>query len=249
MYRDRPYRQDPYDQDPYDDVRDGAYGYDERYLGASAPRRSGTDQGNVPMMLAVGAGVVAGAVGVAYLMREPGRRARRHPADDAPFRTTRLRSDGARTITGRTVTIGKPRSEVYAFWRDFSNLPSFMESIVSVTSTGADTHRWELRGPRDATIELETRVVEDVENERVRWTTVEGASVEARGEVAFRDAPAGRGTEVASTVDWRPPGGEAGRWIAKLFGSDPSIRTRRELKRLKMLLETGEVATSANRPG
>ena len=239
MYRDRPYRQDPYREQEH-----------ERPTHADRnrrPARPDRDDGDLPMFVAVGAGVLAGAVGVAYLMREPQRRAKRHPADDAPFRTTRLRGEGGTAVTGRTVTIGKPRSEVYAFWRDFSNLPSFMESIVSVTSTGIDTHRWELAGPRDATVELDTRIVEDAPNERVRWTTAEGASIEATGEVTFRDAPAGRGTEVSSTVDWRPPGGELGRIVARLFGSDPSIRTRRELKRLKMLLETGEVATAANR--
>ena len=240
MYRDRSHPQDPHEEQEY-----------ERPSRADRNRRPGhgpdRDDGDLPMLLAVGAGVLAGAVGVAYLMREPRRRAMRHPADDAPMRASKLRSEGPGTVTGRTVTIGRPRSEVYAFWRDFSNLPSFMESIASVAPTGTDTHRWELKGPRDATIELETRIVEDVENERVRWRTVDGASVEARGEVTFRDAPAERGTEVASTVDWHPPGGEIGRWVAKLFGSDPAIRTRRELKRLKMLLETGEVATAANR--
>src|SRR5436309_1657611 len=34
----------------------------------------------------------------------------------------------------RAVTIDRPASELYRFWRDFSNLPRFMESVESVTT-------------------------------------------------------------------------------------------------------------------
>ena len=63
----------------------------------------------------------------------------------------------------------------------------------------------------------------------------------------FRDAPAGRGTEIAATIAYRPPAGELGRLLLKLSRREPDIQVRHELKRLKMLLETGEIATADNR--
>lgn len=238
-YRDRPYP-------PADDEW-------RRYAAASArgdrpPAPREGDDGSSSTWLAVTAGVAAGALGVAFLLRERVRDGLDHPRGDAPERTLRQsRDERGLAVEGRTVTIAKPRAEVYAFWRDFSNLAKFLESIESVRSTPGGTEVWTLAGPGDRTVELETRIVDEVQNERVAWRSVEGAAVETHGEVTFRDAPGGRGTEVAANIAWKPPGGEIGRWVMKAFQREPSIQARRELKRLKMLLETGEIATAANR--
>ncbi len=246
-YQDRPYPRAAV----HDDRGVRTSGEPEHFYPASRyrePYGDGRDDDSSRTWLAVTAGVAAGALGVAYLLRDRVRDNLDHPAGDAPERTLRHHRDEAgRRVTGRTVTISKPRSEVYAFWRDFSNLSTFMESIEGVRSTPAGTEVWTLAGPGDRTVELETRIVEDVPNERVAWESVEGASVETRGEVTFRDAPAGRGTEISADIHWKPPGGELGRLVMKAMQLEPSVQTRRELKRLKMLLETGEIATSANR--
>jgi uncharacterized membrane protein len=96
-------------------------------------------------------------------------------------------------------------------------------------------------------VRIETVVSEDRPDELVAWRSVEGSDVESRGRVAFRDAPADRGAEVEAIIAYKPPAGEVGRWIAKLFGREPQVQGRRELKRFKMLMETGEIATARNR--
>ena len=217
-----------------------------------APRRARRGDGGPPngLWLALGTGALAGALGAAwYARRRDEQDRRRRPPDDAPARASRLARDRSRPLTGRTVTIAKPRAEVYAFWRDFANLPRFMDHVEAVEA-GADgtAHRWTLsvgRGGRP--LAMETRIVHEVEGEEVIWRTLEGSDVEAEGSVRFRDAPGGRGTEVASVVRYRQPGGALGLAAAKLLQIDPKTETRRALKRLKMLLETGEIATSANR--
>ena len=73
------------------------------------------------------------------------------------------------------------------------------------------------------------------------------ADFQIEAKVQLRDAPAGRGTEVEAHVAWRPQGGVVSQWAATLRGMDPLMRGKHDLKRLKMLLETGEIATSANR--
>jgi uncharacterized membrane protein len=64
--------------------------------------------------------------------------------------------------------------------------------------------------------------------------------------VTFKDAPADRGTIVTADIAYEPPAGDVGRLVAKLFAAEPNIQARHELKRFKMLMEAGEIATGAN---
>jgi uncharacterized membrane protein len=168
------------------------------------------------------------------------------PPDDARGRNARRRRFGRYAVTGRTVTIDRPRAEVYDYWRDFSNLPTFMENVRSVVTEGGLT-RWTIRGPGGRDVALETRLVNERPGEQIAWRSTENSQIDTEGKVLFRDARGGRGTEVEAIVAYVPPAGEIGRLIAKLFQAAPAIQGRRELKRLKMMLETGEIATSQNR--
>ena len=190
--------------------------------------------------------VLTGAGALALSLNQSRQADRRHPPDDAPGRTGRQSRFGRFAVSGRTVTIDRPRREVYDVWRDVSRLPEFMENVESVTAHG-DLTRWTIRGPADFDVQLETRIVSDRPGEEIAWRSTENSAVETSGKVMFRDAPAGRGTEVEAVIAYVPPAGRIGQMIAKLFQAEPSIQGRRDLKRLKMLLETGEIATSRNR--
>ncbi|MFZ3582787.1 SRPBCC family protein [Loktanella sp. DJP18] len=168
------------------------------------------------------------------------------PPDSAPGRTSRQRRFGRHAVVGRTVTIARSRQEVYAYFRDFRNLPTFMENVRHISVDG-DLTRWTIKGPMGRDVHLETRIVEDREGSEISWQSTADSGIETSGKVLFRDAPGGRGTEVEAIIAYVPPMGELGRWIAKAFQAEPHVQGRRELKRLKMLLETGEIATSANR--
>src|SRR3546814_2172318 len=79
-----------------------------------------------------------GAIAAAALQN---RRNSRGADDSAPGRTARHgwgRKFGDYTVIGKTVTINRPREELFAFWRDFQNLPTFMENIEKVEETGED---------------------------------------------------------------------------------------------------------------
>jgi uncharacterized membrane protein len=105
---------------------------------------------------------------------------------------------------------------------------------------------WTIAGPGGFSVDLDTEVTEDCEGEMIAWRTLPGSDVEAKGRVSFREGAGGRGTVVDAEIRYQPPGGELGRWIAKVFQREPGIQGRRELKRFKMLMETGEIATSDN---
>ncbi len=194
--------------------------------------------------LYAGAGALVGAAALALYQKQTRNQVAWHPADSAPARTSRQRRFGRYAVTGRTVTINRPRSEVYAFWRDFSNLPKFMQNVREVRESDGRTS-WTIAGPF-GDLNVETRIIDDREGEQIAWRSTEGSDIDTEGKVMFRDAPAGRGTQVEALIAYVPPAGEIGRWIAKAFQAEPHLQGRRELKRLKMLLETGEIATSAN---
>lgn len=211
------------------------------------PRHHRRDSG-FPVVLAVTA---ATAVGLGVLLAT----SRRHlaleqrPPDTAPGRTARRQLFGDRVVSGQTVTIARPRAEVYAFWRDFSNLAKVMEGVESIVPGDDGSWVWTLTGPQGTRFTLVTRLVHERESEILAWKSTPDSEIENEGKVEFRDAPGQRGTEVTAVISWRPPGGYLGRIAASLLRTDPATRSRHELKRVKMLLETGEIATSRNTRG
>lgn len=161
--------------------------------------------------------------------------------DDAPARTSK-HSDEANNVVGRAVTINRPARELYAYWRDFSNLATFMENIVSIDVLDAGRSHWVVKAPMGQTVEWDAVVTEDREGEMIAWTS-ENADVPNGGRVEFRDAGA-RGTVVSATIAYYPPAGIVGKVVAKVLQREPGVEMRRDLRRFKQLMETGEIATN-----
>ncbi|MBL8563278.1 MAG: SRPBCC family protein [Gemmobacter sp.] len=187
-------------------------------------------------------GVAGLAVAAYWAARKP---ASSHPPDSAPGRTARQTWFGDYVVGGRSVTIAAEPEPLFAIWRDPSQLSRFMRHVQSVEAAEDGTWRWVLRGPAEAEVTLLTRIVTERASELIAWRSVEGSEIEAEGKVMFRKAPAGRGTVVEAVIAYQPPGGTMGHWMAKAFGTDPARLGRHELKRLKMLMETGEIATAS----
>jgi uncharacterized membrane protein len=143
----------------------------------------------------------------------------------------------------KTITIGRPPAEVYAFWRDFENLPRFMAHLESVTVENG-TSTWRAKAPAGTTVEWQAEVVMDRPDEAIGWRSVEGTRVPNRGVVRFEPAPGDRGTQLRVELKYEPPGGALGVAIAKLFGEEPAQQIASDLRRLKQVLETGEVLHS-----
>ncbi|MDZ5695916.1 SRPBCC family protein [Chelativorans sp. M5D2P16] len=207
-------------------------------------RRENGDAGKV--LAAATLGVLAGTV-VLVCARQALRSRPVLQPEDAPHHTWRRHAAADRretALVGRTITVNRPRPEVYARWRDFSGFPDFMENVHAVTPVGDKGARWVVAAPGGGTITFETTITDERPDELIAWKSDEGAEVRNSGRIVFRDAPGGRGTEVEATIAYDPPGGAFGRATAKLFQREPRIQTRRELKRFKQLMETGEVAVA-----
>ena len=148
-----------------------------------------------------------------------------------------------------TTTIRMPPQDVYSFWRRLDHLPGFMAHVDDVEVTGDRTSHWRATAPFGRTVEWDAEVTDDVPGERLAWRSTQGADIDNEGVVRFMPAPAGRGTEVQVTLRYSPPGGKLGKAVARYFGEEPSQQLDDDLRRLKQVLETGEVVRSDGAPG
>jgi uncharacterized membrane protein len=144
----------------------------------------------------------------------------------------------------KTVTINKHAGELYTFWHNFENLPTFMKHLRSVTVLDGRRSHWIANAPLGATVEWDADIISDQQNHLIVWASVEGSNVENSGFVRFQQGPEGRGTEVKVVLEYNIPGGALAASISKLFGEEPEQQIGDDLRRFKMLMETGEIATT-----
>jgi uncharacterized membrane protein len=144
----------------------------------------------------------------------------------------------------QAITINRSPEEVYQFWRDFTNFPRFMSHIESATVTGPRTSHWVAKGPAGKTVEWDAEIIDDRPNEFIAWQALPGADVRHRGSVRFAPAPGGRGTEVRLQIRFMPPTGPLGAAFVRLVGEAPLRRSQTDLRKVKQILEAGEVVYS-----
>jgi uncharacterized membrane protein len=123
-----------------------------------------------------------------------------------------------------------------------------MRHLESVDVTGDKRSRWVANGPAGKRVQWEAETTEDRPNELIAWRSIEGSTVENSGSVRFDAAPADRGTLVRVELTYRPPAGVVGATIAKLLGEEPELQLEEDLRRLKQVMETGEIITTEGQP-
>ena len=177
-------------------------------------------------------------------------------ADDAPLTTSKDQSravdeatealieNKGDTLVGRTVTINRPVGELFSYFRDFANLATFMENVERIDVLDDRRSHWVVKAPGGKTVEWTSVVTEEAPNSFIAWASEEGAEIPNSGRVDFRDA-GDRGTVISATILYDPPAGTIGKLVAKIFQREPAIQGRRDLRRFKQLMETGEIATGA----
>jgi uncharacterized membrane protein len=200
----------------------------------------------------IGAGLAAAAGTAAFLLsrRTGSSGAPIEEISDAPdhvWRRGTSRYDA--NLLGNTVTVGRPREELFEEWRDFQRFPRFMENVEAVEKLDAKRSRWTIKAPGEGTVELVTRITEEKAGELIAWESEPESEIVTEGRVEFLDAGPARGTMVRLIMRYDPPGGIVGKGLAKLFQREPKIQARRDLRRFKQLMENGEVATNASPSG
>lgn len=201
------------------------------------------------LLSALGGGMLfRGATGHCHLYEAAGI----NTADEVPEGTRRSPFTRSSLLTGkihvtRALTINKSPAELYEFWKNFENLPAFMRHLESVTVTGEKTSHWIAKGPLGQTVEWDAEVTSDIPNQRIGWKSLDGAFIPNSGVVEFLPTRE-RGTEMKVVMTYEAPGGKIGEWIAWALGEEPSIQITDDLRRFKMLMETGMIITIEGQP-
>lgn len=138
----------------------------------------------------------------------------------------------------RSIAVNRAPDELYAIWKDPTNLPRFMDWLERVEPIDVRHARWTARGPAGARIDWVAEVINDVPNSLIAWKSVEEADIKNAGSVHFRRTSDGLGTEVRVVLEWLPPGGRAGMIVARLLGAEPDHRIQAGLEKFKALAET-----------
>lgn len=145
----------------------------------------------------------------------------------------------------RAFTINnKTPDELYTYWRKLENLPHIFGHLERVTTQDERRSHWVAKAPAGRTVEWDAEIINDVPGETIAWRSLEGSQIPNAGAVNFRAAPGGRGTEVRVSLDYQPPLGKLGAAVARLFGEEPEIQVREDLRRFKALQEAGEIPVS-----
>ena len=193
--------------------------------------------------------VAAGAVAAYAIAKRPGHRATQHGTGVIADRDsdTRQRLGGPAGIhVEEAVTVNRPASEVFRFWRNFENLPRFMNHLRAVSQREEGISHWVARGPAGVNVEWDARIINEIDGRLIAWQSLEGSEVSTAGSVNFRETP--RGTEVRVNLQYDPPAGKLGAGVARLLGEEPSVQIHEDLRRFKQLIETGEIPTTKGQP-
>ncbi len=154
------------------------------------------------------------------------------------------RADTQREIIARSsMLVNCSREEAYRFWRNFENLPQFMRHLESVTVLDGERSRWIAIGPLGTRIEWYAQITTDRPNELIAWRSLPDSDIEIDGIVKFSTATGNRGTLITPIIVYTPPAGVVGHALARMLSKDPSFLMRQDLRRLKALIEAGEIPT------
>nr|MBA3945702.1 SRPBCC family protein [Herpetosiphonaceae bacterium] len=124
----------------------------------------------------------------------------------------------------KSKTINRSAEELFRYWRNFENLPRFMDHLQSVRTTGHKTSHWVAKAPLGSSVEWDAEIVDERPNELIACRSLPGADVYNAGSVRFEQLPEDRGTELHVTFEYNPPAGFVGALVAKLFGEEPNLQ-------------------------
>lgn len=146
------------------------------------------------------------------------------------------------------MTIAASPSAIYELWRNVAGLPRFIDHLESVTATDQARSRWVANDPLGRTLQWEAEVFDERPDEFFAWRSLPGGDVDSAGSIRISPLSHDRGTAVRIVMKYDPPGGRVTARLAGWFGRDAHSELRQAVRRMKQLLEAGEIPTTKNQP-
>jgi uncharacterized membrane protein len=148
----------------------------------------------------------------------------------------------------KSITIARPRGEIFRLWRELEALPRIMSNLEAVRREGRGASHWVLKTTAGREIEWDAEIINEIENELIGWKSKGDSEVRHAGSVHFEDAPGDQGTVVRVILRYDPPGGKGGKMVAGLMRFDAERLISEDLRNLKRKLEAGEIPTVEGQP-
>jgi uncharacterized membrane protein len=173
----------------------------------------------------------ATAVGVG---RAVARRRHRHQPE---------RQDGWYVVR-RGITVDRPSDAVIGFWTDRERLDRALAGWATLEQLDPNRWRCVAADPAGGGDEWRAEITVDGPG-RLSWRVTDGARPQ-QGRVELVTAPQDRGTEIRAELRWRS--GPARRVLGLAAGHDPDLGLRDALRRIKSLIECGQVISTRHDP-
>jgi uncharacterized membrane protein len=186
------------------------------------------------VLLPAGIGLLGRAItGRCEINRALGRNSARDEGRVSPVAS--LKRGEGRKIE-QAVVIHRPRGELFRFWRQFDNLPRFMDNLESVTILDSRRTHWVAKGPVGTRVEWDAEIHNEIEGELIAWRSLPGADVDQAGSVHFSPTADGQ-TEVRVVMRYAAPGRKAGDAVGHILGDNPERQIADDLRRFKQVME------------
>jgi uncharacterized membrane protein len=157
---------------------------------------------------------------------------------------------GRRTVVDAkaTLVIHRPATVVADHLRDATVVARVLPGAAAARATGPGRLEWSARAPAGIEIGGRWRLREADGEQTLAWEPEDGSRAPVRLELRLADAPGGRGTMVTARLRAVSPGGGVAAGIGRLLGAPARIALAASLRRLKQLIEAGEVASTSGQP-
>jgi len=139
-------------------------------------------------------------------------------------------------VIEKSVTIDRSRKEVYAFWRDPTHLPEFMDRVERVQILDPNRSQWLVGGPLGIHVLWDVQILSDQAPYDLAWCTWEDARIRYLGSVRFKSDAVSGATHAIVRLKFRLPASPI-RVAMALTGVDAETEVESSLQRLKELLE------------
>lgn len=153
----------------------------------------------------------------------------------------------ASAVMRASVTINREADALYAYWADFTQLPTFMRHIREVSPAGEGRWLWRAELPVLGEVRWQAELTAAEPGQRLAWRSIEGSEIESEGELDLRAQPAERGTDVQVELRYRLRGALGG-LAARLGRALGEEVLREDLRRFKQIMETGELSRASESP-
>jgi uncharacterized membrane protein len=136
-----------------------------------------------------------------------------------------------------SISVQANLSTTWAYVSNYQNFDKFMSSVKEIKMLDAQRSEWHMAGPLGIPVSWKAITTENTPQQRLAWKSTEGA-LENDGFISV--VAAGTGSRITVHVNYNPPLGAIGEFVATLF-KNPQAMLEHDLMQLDALISQGSM--------